>query len=125
MFDFFDHPNKTCDLDFYQQIVFLYDDEESREEEDWLNGTATWLTFVRQGFISSDIKNHYSKTKFLKGIQVYPQCFIGVVIDKGGKVAQGFLNTLEKNKFLGRWHSELCLGGIGSMLLAAYWGVTE
>ena len=66
--DFFDHPNKTCNLELCRPIVLLRGDEEPREVEDWLNGAAAWPTSVGQGFVGTGMKNHCSKAKLLGGI---------------------------------------------------------
>lgn len=106
--DFFDYPNKTCNIELCQPIVLFCDSEEPRKIEDCLNRAAAWPMSIGQGFVSGDIKNHYFKAKFFGGIQVYLQCFVKVVVDKSRKMAWGVLNILEKSKFLRHWHSKLC-----------------
>lgn len=85
--DFFDHLDKTCNLELCRLIVFFRGSEEPKEEENWLNGAAAQPTSVKQGFIDSDMKNHCSESEFLRGIQVYPQYFVRVIVDKSGRVA--------------------------------------
>lgn len=46
-FDFFDHSNKTCNLEFCWPIVFFRGGEKPKKEEDWLNGATTWSAFVK------------------------------------------------------------------------------
>lgn len=87
MSDFFNHPNKTRNFKLCLAIILFYSSEEPKKEEDMLNRASAWPTPIRQSFISSHIKYHYSKAKYFESIQVYLQCLVIVVVDKGRKVA--------------------------------------
>lgn len=93
--DFFDYLYKSCNFKLCQIINFFSNSKKPKKEENRLNGAAAQLMFVAQDFVNSNMQYHYFKAKFFKGIQVYPQHLVRVMVDKSGKKAQGVLNILK------------------------------
>lgn len=123
--NFLDHLYKTRNFKFYWPILFLSGGEEPIKEENRLNGATAWPTSVRSDLVSNDMKHYHSKTEFLKGVHVYLQRFVKVVIDKSGKIAQCILNALKRGKFLRHQQSKLYFRCISLTLLEVYWSVME
>lgn len=72
----------------------------------------------RNGFVRNSIEDNCSKAEFFRSIQVYLEDLVGVMIYQGGGSAQSLLNTQEGCELLGGGGDGLCLGFVGSLLLA-------
>lgn len=82
MSDFFNHPYKTCNLEFRRPVILLGGGEEPKKKEKWLDRATTRPTALRQIFIGRGMKDNHSKSKLFKGVQVNPQGFVEVVMYK-------------------------------------------
>ena len=83
MFDFLNHPNKACNLEFCRPVIFLSGGKEPRKKEKWLDRAAVGPMVLRQILIGRNMKNYRSESKLLGGVQVNPQGLVGIVMYKG------------------------------------------
>lgn len=107
MSNFLDNPDKTCNFQLCWPIIPLAGGWEPGKEENWPYGIATRPSSLGKLIIGRDMNYHYSKTKLVGSIKVYPQRLVRIVVDKGEKVAQGLLNAFEKCRFLEGQHFKL------------------
>ncbi len=83
VFDFLNHPNKAYDLELCWPVIFLSGGEESRKNKNWFDRAVGRPTALRQILTGGSVKDHRSKSKLLRGVQVNPQGLVGVVIYEG------------------------------------------
>lgn len=123
--DLFNRLNKTSNVKFCQLAISFDNSKEPREKEDELNQAASGSILVKKDLIGCDVKYHCSQAKFLEDIYVYPQVFVRVIGDKGGKVGQNVLYALEKRELLEEQQLKLCFKSIDLILLSTYQSITE
>lgn len=80
MSNILNHLNKACDFKLCRPVIFFSRSENPKKKEKWFDQIAAKLMALRQILISRSMKDHYSKSKLLEGIQVNPQDFVGIVM---------------------------------------------
>lgn len=80
MFYLLHYPYKASDFKFYRPVVFLYRGKEPRKNEDWLDDITRWQIFFRNGFTGSSVKDNGSKVKFFRGVKVYSDDLLKIVV---------------------------------------------
>ena len=101
MSHFFNHPHKTCYLELRRPVILFGGGEKPRKEEKWLDRAAVRLSALSQVLFSGGVENNRPKPKFLRGIKVNPQDFVGVVIYERRGAAEGLLYALKRRLLLG------------------------
>lgn len=100
MSHFFNHLYETCYLKLHWPVIFLGGVEKPKKEEKWLHRAVVRPLALSQDLFGGGVENNCPKPKFLGGIQVNPQGFVGVVIYKSREAAQDLLYALKRRLLL-------------------------
>lgn len=123
MSEFLNNLYKAYNFQLYQPVVFFDSSQEPKNKKDWLYRITVRPLSLKKLVISRNMKYYYSQAKFIEDIQVYPQGFVKVELNKRRNIAKDIPNVLEKSKFLEDQQPKFCIQDIGSMSQAAYWSL--